>query len=103
MLLTELELDGNGIVDATPLSRLASLVELDLADNNIVDVAPLLPLSSLRALDLMNNRVSDIQPIAANDGLGEGAEVDLSFNPLDTSDTRSHIATLESRGVSVLR
>ncbi len=64
------------------IERAANLEELRLPGNQVADLAPLAGLGALRVLDLARNQVADVSPLAANAGLGAGASVDLTGNPL---------------------
>ncbi len=99
--LRALWLSDNAIEDLSPLGELKSLTELDLALNAISDIAPLQRLTELAILDLSNNRITDISPLAANLGLGEGDEVDLTGNPISEDSVETHVSDLQGRGVVV--
>ena len=124
--LTELRglyLDGNNIMDISPLSGLIHLEALGLGGNNISDIASLAGLTHLNTLRLNHNRISDISPLSslieltalrldrnnitdlsplvANTGLGSGDEVNVQENPLSHTSIKTHILTLQSRGVTV--
>ncbi|MBD2184671.1 leucine-rich repeat domain-containing protein [Aerosakkonema funiforme] len=58
--LTVLNLHYNQISDITPLSSLTNLKELYIGDNQISDISPLLSLTNLNLLNLRNNQISDV-------------------------------------------
>ena len=53
-------MNGNQVVDISPLSGLIHLEELELSKNKIGNIAPLTGLVNLKELSLNNNRISDI-------------------------------------------
>ena len=55
----------------------------------------------MTGLFLQDNSISDISPLVANAGLGNGDEVSVSANPLNSESINTHIPTLQSRGVEV--
>ena len=99
--LTALLLADNQIDDITPLSKLINLTALVLDDNQIDDITPLSYLTNLTFLWLRDNRISDIAPLVENKGLGEGDEVHLAGNPLNSEAHDVHIPALKKRGVEV--
>ena len=101
--LRELWLGGNQISDVSPLANLTNLTELYLSNNQLSDISPLANLTNLRNLYLSENQISDIVPLAANRGLGTGDILSLKGNPLDEAAIRTHIPTLQERGVRVLQ
>ena len=96
-----LTLSYNQIVDITPLNQLTNLEWLWLDDNQIVDITPLNQLTNLKRLWLDNNQIEDVSPLVANTGLGEGDEVHLTDNPLNTQALTEQIPVLKARGVKV--
>ena len=98
--LTTLILYDNSISDLSPLAGLTNLTELYLESNSISDLSPLTSLTNLTGLSLHNNRISDLSPLL-NMGLGSGATVDVSENPLNKVSIHTHIPALQSRGVDV--
>ena len=58
-------------------------------------------LTNLTTLELWSNNISDISPLVVNAGLGSGDTVDVRENPLNRTSIKTHIPTLQSRGVSV--
>ena len=63
--LSFLDLEGNQIVDITPLERMTGLRALFLGfGNQIVDVTPLRGLTNLGLLELRDNRISDVTPLS---------------------------------------
>ena len=124
--LTSLSLSGNKIEDVSPLQNLPNLdslnlsynsvsdlsafrnfpklVGLALARNGISDIKPLQDLTNLNLLNLSENEIDDIEPLVNNQGLTEGDEINIAFNPLDVcpgSEDRADIDTLSERGVFV--
>ena len=101
--LTNLEslfLDGNGISDLSPLVGLIQLTRLALEGNNISDISALAGLTNLTWLRLGHNHISDLSPLVANTGLGSGDQILLNNNPLSYLSIKTHIPTLQSRGVT---
>ena len=90
--LESLYLDGNAIVDVSPLSPIRSLRALNLRDNQIGSIAPLKNLVALEELDLGINNITDIRPLAS---LLKLALLNLERNP-DLTDIRTleHLTTL---------
>ena len=101
--LTELYLGGNQLSDISPLENLTNLTELGLAVNQLSDISPLENLTNLINLWLYYNQISDIAPLAANRGLGDSDTLWLKGNPLDEAAIRTHIPTLQERGVRVVQ
>jgi hypothetical protein len=99
--LTYLFLDFNYIADITPLANLTALTYLALMFNKITDITPLSNLTALTKLDLYSNQITDIQPLVDNPGIGSGDYVSLYNNPLSYISLKTHIPTLEGRGVDV--
>ena len=122
--LQKLYLDGNQIIDLSPLSKL-NLVGLELSGNRITDLSPLSNISTLALLrnigksygglmalieeneipihlGLSNNQISDIGSLVNNSGIGEGHAIDLRGNPLNDEAYSVHIPILQKRGVKVL-
>ena len=99
--LTRLGLALNNITNLSPLAGLTNLKTLGLAYNNISDIAPLAELTSLAKVGLRHNDISDISPLVANTGLRGGDQVLLNDNPLSYAAIKTHISTLQSRGVIV--
>ena len=101
--LTNLEslfLDANGISDLSPLVGLIQLTRLALEGNNISDISALAGLTNLTWLRLGHNHISDLSPLVANTGLGSGDQILLNNNPLSYLSIKTHIPTLQSRGVT---
>ena len=117
--LTWLNLGGNRIADISALAGLASLEhlslhgnrisnlpnidlpklkELSLWGNRIRDITALADLTTLVRLDLAGNRIADVTPLLDNDGLRNGARVDLRGNPIDIAS----IDSLADRGANLL-
>ena len=99
--LTHLELYVNRISDLSPVAGLTNLTYLNLAENSISDISTLAGLTNLTHLELPFNTISDISALVANTGLGSGGEVDVRGNPLNYASIKTHIPTLQSRGVMV--
>jgi NACHT domain len=77
--LTELDLGGTPLADATPLAGLPALAELDLRGTLVADISVLAGLGGLRRLTLAGTAVADIRPLA---GLHRLARLDLSSTPV---------------------
>ena len=99
--LTYLYLYGNWVSDISPVAGLTNLTWLSLGLNNISDISAVSGLINLTSLDLYGNWVSDISPLVANTGLGSGDTVYVTGNPLSYLSIKTHIPTLQSRGVTV--
>ena len=99
--LIGLALWENNISDISPLAGLINLIGLALWGNSISDISPLAGLTHLTDLNLERNSISDISPLVANTGLGSGDFVAVWDNPLSPTSIKTHIPTLQSRGVSV--
>ena len=102
--LTKLErlyIDSNGISDLSPLSGLTNLTSLGLNGNSISDLSPLKGLTNLSWMRLASNNITDLSPLVANTGLGKGDWVDVTENPLSHTSIKTHIPTLQIRGVTV--
>ncbi len=99
--LTGLYLGENSASDLSPLAGLTNLESLFLDGNGISDLSPLVGLTNLTSLTLEANRISDLSPLVANTGLGSGDEVYLRGNPLSHTSIKTHIPTLQGRGVTV--
>ena len=93
----------NAISNLEPLAKLTKLEILLLRLNDVSDIGPLENLTSLTYLDLDSNAVGDVHPLVANDGLGAGDRVTLSFNePLRSNpQVPEDVRTLRGRGVDV--
>ena len=89
------------VSDISSLANLTSLTELWLGENGVSDISPLANLTNLRNLYLSENQISDIGSLAANRGLGDSDILSLQGNPLDETAIRTHIPTLQKRGVRV--
>ena len=99
--LTRLGLEGNNISDISALADLTDLIWLRLEDNYISDISPLAGSTRLTWMDFTLNNISDISPLVENTGLGSGDQVLLNDNPLNASSIKTHIPTLQGRGVMV--
>ena len=102
--LIGLHLRGNNISDLSPLAGLTNLTTLWLYDNNISDLSPLAGLTNLTTLYLSGNNISDLSPLVANAGLGGGDTINVKDNYLlsiNHTSIKTHIPTLQSRGVTV--
>ena len=94
----------NNISDISPLAGLTNLTTLHLSGNNISDISPLAGLTNLTTLELGVNNISDISPLVANAGLGDGDTINVKDNYLlsiNHTSIKTHIPTLQSRGVTV--
>ena len=99
--LTRLSLADNPVSDISPLAGLTELTELYLPVSNISDISAMAGLTNLTWLDLSQNNISDISPLVDNTGLGSGDTVNVLHNPLSYLSIRTHIPTLQNRGVTV--
>ena len=102
--LTNLEslfLDANGISNLSALAGLTKLTRLALSNNSVSDLSPLAGLTSLRWMRLAGNNISDLSPLVTNTGLGDGDELEIQGNPLSHTSIKTHIPTLQGRGVTV--
>ena len=99
--LTWLHLPGKSISDISAVAGLTNLTWLNLWGNPISDISPVAGLTNLIDLYLGNNNISDLSPLVANTGLGSGDTVNVQYNPLSYLSIYTHIATLQSRGVTV--
>ena len=99
--LEYLHLGGNNISDLSVLVDLTNLTWLGLWDNDISDLSPLASLTNLTYLYLVDNNISDLSPLVVHTGLGNGDEVDVRGNPLNTASINTHIPALQNRGVRV--
>ena len=120
--LTELSLGGNSVMDISPVAGLTQLTLLHLPSNSISDISAVADLTNLtrlnfwgnsmsnisavagltelRDLHLGENNISDLSLLVANTGLGNGDKVYVRGNPLSYESIRTHIPTLQSRGVT---
>ena len=99
--LTFLNASNRNIVVLTGIESLSNLVSLTLSDNQIIDISPLESLTALRSLTLANNQIREISPLVANSGIGTGATVVLTGNPLINLATSQQIPALTARGATV--
>ena len=102
--LTKLErlfIDSNGISDLSSLAGLTKLKAIGLNSNSISDLSPLRGLTNLEWLRFVGNNITDLSPLVANTGLGERDWIDVTENPLSHTSIKTHIPTLQSRGVTV--
>ena len=99
--LTGLFLESNNISNISPVAGLTNLTHLFLQDNNISDISSVGGLTNLTELFLQDNNISDILSLVVNTELGSGDMVDVRGNPLSYQSIRTHIPTLQSRGVTV--
>ena len=99
--LTRLYIDSNGILDLSPLAGLTNLTNIGLNFNSISDLSALRGLTNLSWMRLVGNNITDLSPLVANRGLGDGDQVLLNDNPLSYLSIKTHIPTLQSRGVTV--
>jgi len=89
-LLTSLALDGNALVDLAPLQFLQVLANLSLARNGLTGekLEPLTALGALSTLDLSQNNIETFTHLGE---FASSVEIDLSGNPIATSDGRSFL------------
>ena len=99
--LRDLHLWSNSVSDLSSLAGLTKLTGLYLGGSSASDLSPLAGLTSLRWMRLAGNNISDLSPLVTNTGLGSGDEVDVQENPLSHTSIKTHIPTLQSRGVTV--
>ena len=99
--LSYLGLNDTNISNISPLMGLNNLGQLYLNNNSISDISPLAELTNLRRLFLQDNAISDISPLVANTGLGDGDEVNVSANPLNSQSINTHIPALQGRGINI--
>ena len=99
--LKQLRLGYNNITDISPLAGLTNLTQLWLDNNSISNISALAGLTNLTDLTLWNNSISDLWSLVANTGLRNGDKVNVKGNPLSDISINTHIATLQSRGVTV--
>ena len=99
--LIALGLNNNEIKDIASLKELTKLEMLLLGNNRIEAITPLEKLTQLTLLVLNNNKISDLKHLADNVGLTDGDTVDVTENPLSDLSIKTHIPTLERRGVKV--
>jgi internalin A len=99
--LTFLNASNRNIVVLTGIENLTGLTSLTLSDNQIIDIGPLEQLTALRSLTLANNQVRDVSALVANSGIGTGATVVLTGNPLVNLATSQQIPALVARGATV--
>ena len=99
--LRQLYLSGNNITDISVVAGLTNLHSLELSVNTISDISALSGLTNLYWLNLGFNSISDISPLAENTGLGDRDRIQLQGNPLSYPSLRTHIPTLQGRGVDV--
>lgn len=67
--IVKLQLPGNDISDASPVSGLSQLTQLQLQTNNLTDITPLAALTNLSDLGLGGNSITDLSPLAGLTGL----------------------------------
>ena len=99
--LTQLRLGGNSVSDISALAGLIYLEELEFWNNSVSDISVLASLTQLTELNLGGNSISDISPLVDNTGLGSEDRVWLWGNPLSYPSLRTHIPTIQKRGVNV--
>jgi hypothetical protein len=106
--LTNLCLGGNRYIsDFSAIADLANLEILELwsARMDSEELGVLEHLLNLQNVFLLDNLIDDITPLVNNTGIGDGDEINLSWNNLDLtpgSDDMLQIAVLENRGVTVI-
>ena len=78
------------------------MAKVDLKkENQVEDISPLSDLVKLWILLLYDNQISDISPLVSNPGIGNGDDIDIRRNPLNTLSCTVYIPELESRGARV--
>ena len=101
LTLTLLSAPDANITDLTGLESAMNLKELWLAGNTISDISALAGLTNLTYLWLNGNAISDLSPLVANTGLGAGDAVEVRGNPLSSTSIKTHIPTLQTRGITI--
>ena len=99
--LTELSFGDNSVSDISVLASLIHLRELEFWNNSVSDISVLASLTQLAVLSLGGNSISDISPLVDNTELGSEDWILLWGNPLSYPALRTHIPTLQGRGVNV--
>jgi len=99
--LTMLELARNEISDIDALAHLDRLEWLNLGFNNIQDIQILSEANRLDYLSLCDNQIEDIKPLVDNEGIDQGDEVDLAYNPLNEESAGRYLPLLAARGVDI--
>lgn len=98
--IEKLDLQGNDIVDISPLEGLSKLTYLNLAANQITNIAPLGKLPALKELSLTENQVVDLLPIA---GMKYLEILYLKKNQIATIDPLVHEPDIEAGGLKYLK
>lgn len=99
--LTTLSIANANLADLAPLAGLTNLSTLNLSGNEIHDLRPLAHLTKLVTVNLAQNEITDVSPLLTTWGLGAGAELDLTGNPLDCTAQAANLAALRARLVKV--
>ncbi|MBX5484400.1 MAG: WGR domain-containing protein [Myxococcaceae bacterium] len=63
--LEELEAEGHGLTDISPVAKLSGLRKLNVRHNKIRDLAPLGACKKLEEASLSDNRIADVGPLAS--------------------------------------
>ncbi|MFP6615797.1 MAG: leucine-rich repeat domain-containing protein, partial [Candidatus Hydrogenedentota bacterium] len=79
-----------------------ALATLRLDGNQIIDISPVATMLALNELTLADNSIGDIDGIMMNAGIANGDSVDLTGNPLNAMAICESIGVLESLGITVL-
>ncbi|MDE0423363.1 MAG: sigma-70 family RNA polymerase sigma factor [Candidatus Poribacteria bacterium] len=87
-----LSIEGNPIIDLSPLYRL-NLRELDVSNSPLIDVRQLARLTALEYLCLENSGISDILPLA---GLTKLRVLDIRHNAIEAVHPLSGLTALET-------
>ncbi len=101
--LEALSFGSNQVNDVSILSNLSALRILAFDSNQVSNLSALEDLIYLETLIFVGNQVEDISPLVANEGFGDGDEIDMRKNLLDLKDqeTIDLIDELKDRGVIV--
>ncbi len=99
--LRALDLKGNEVSDIDPLGDLVALERLSLSGNTIRDIEALSGLVTLEYLNLSGNQIEDIKPLVDNEGIDQGDELNLAFNPLNEVSVSRYLPLIERRGVEL--
>ena len=75
--ITELDLNGAGLSDVTPLPQFSAVTNLNLSNNRITWITPMAEMYGLTRLDLSYNRISNISALST---MGSLAYLNLEEN-----------------------
>ncbi|MEO0852903.1 MAG: leucine-rich repeat domain-containing protein, partial [Cyanobacteria bacterium J06648_11] len=88
--------------DSITVTDALGLTTLNAANSSISDLSGLESFTQLTDIDLSGNAIITVEPFLENNaGLGSGAVVDLTANPLSPEAIQEQIPALEARGVQV--